>query len=150
VGALRAFVQRLSPESRYLRFHGTVTDLSDEQWEYLVSADGWNHVAVVAWVGRKVVGVGRYIRLEQPRDTAEVAFVVADSLQMRGLGSLLRDELVTAATRAGIRTFRAEVMRENRGMRRLLRTSSLRVVSDGNDTIEVRLNQGPRPDSLVA
>ncbi len=150
VGALRAFVQRLSPESRYLRFHGTVTDLTDEQWEYLVSADGWNHVAVVAWMGRNVVGVGRYIRLEQARDTAEVAFAVADPVQKRGLGSLLRDELVTAARRAGIRAFRAEVMQENRGIRQLLRTSSLRLVSDANDTIEVRLNQEPGPDSLVA
>ncbi len=150
MAALRLFVQCLSPESRYLRFHGTVTDLSEEQWRYLVSADGWNHVAVVAWKGRAVVGVGRYIRLQQPPDAAEVAFVVADALQMRGLGSLLRDELVTAARRAGIRSFRAEVMRENRGMRRLLRTSSLWLVSDANDTIEVRLQVEPRPDLLVA
>ncbi len=151
VRALRAFVQALSPESRYLRFHGIVTDLSEAQWKYLVSADGWNHVAVVAWIGRRIVGVGRYIRLEQAHDTAEVSFVVADGLQRRGLGRLLRDELVAVAVRSGIRSFRAEVMPENRGMRRLLRDSSLHVVMDTGDTIEVSLDQrDTRPEPLVA
>jgi len=151
VPALRAFVQALSPESRYLRFHGTVTDLSEAQWKYLVSADGWNHVAVVAWIGRRVVGVGRYIRFEDAPDTAEVSFVVADDLQRRGLGSLLRDELVTAAVRAGIRSFRAELMPENRGMRRLLQAPSLRVVRNTGDTVELSLDQAyARAEPLVA
>jgi len=151
VAALRAFVQALSPESRYLRFHGTVTDLSEAQWKYLVSADGWNHVAVVAWIGRRVVGVARYIRLEHPPDAAEVSFVVSDDLQRRGLGSLLRDELLAAAVRAGIRSFRAELMPENRGMRRLLQAPSLRVVSNTGDTVELSLDQAcARPEPLVA
>ncbi len=151
VAALRAFVQSLSAESRYLRFHGIVTDLSEAQWKYLVSADGLDHVAVVAWIGRRIVGVGRYIRLEHAHDTAEVSFVVADSLQRRGLGSLLRDELVALALRSGIRSFRAEVMAANQGMRRLLRASSMNVVKDMGDTIEVSLDQADsRPEPLVA
>jgi len=141
VGALRAFVRRLSPESRYLRFHASVTDLSDAQWKYLVSADGTNHVAIVAWRRRRLVAVGRYIRLASPSDTAEISFVVADELQRRGLGSLLRDELVAIALRSGIRVFRAEVMADNRGMRRLLRHSSLQVLSDSGGVIEVALDQ---------
>ena len=139
--ALRAFLQKLSPESRYLRFHAHVSELSEAQWKYLVSADGQDHVAVLAWIGRRVVGVGRFIRLEQFPDKAEVAFVVADALQRRGLGSLLRDELLAAAGRSGIRSFRAEVMDENRGMRRLLQTPALRMVSDVDGVIEVRLER---------
>jgi RimJ/RimL family protein N-acetyltransferase len=145
--ALRAFLHELSPESRYLRFQAHVSDLSEAQWKYLVSADGRNHVAVIAWIGRVVVGVGRFIRLDQS-DKAEVAFVVADALQRRGLGSLLRDELLAAASRSGIRSFRAEVMEGNRGMRRLLRTPSLRMESDVDGVIELRLapqNAGGEP-----
>ncbi|HXX30784.1 MAG TPA: GNAT family N-acetyltransferase [Myxococcaceae bacterium] len=149
VAALRAFVRRLSPESRYLRFHGSVTDLSEAQWKYLVSADGWDHVAIVAWMGRRVVGVARYIRLDGSPDRAEVSFVVADALQRRGLGSLLRDRLVAMALRAGIRFFRAEVMAENRGMRRLLRHSSLEILSDADGVIEVGLvPRGSAPGTL--
>ena len=146
--ALRAFLQKLSPESRYLRFHAHVSELSDAQWKYLASADGRNHVAVLAWMGRRVVGVGRFIRLEQFPDKAEVAFVVADALQRRGLGSLLRDELLAAAGRSGIRSFRAEVMDENRGMRRLLQTPALRMESDVDGVIELSLerqNSGGEP-----
>jgi GNAT superfamily N-acetyltransferase len=140
VAALRAFVQRLSPESRYLRFHASVSDFSQAQWEYLASVDGWNHVAVVAWIGPAVVGVGRFIRLEGAAEKAEVAFAVADALQRRGLGSLLLEELVAAAVRSGILSFRAEVLAENRGIRRLLLRSSLRVVADGENAIEVALD----------
>ena len=119
IAALRSFVQGMSPESRYLRFHASVTDLSEAQWQYLVSADGRNHVAVVAWCGD-------------------------------GLGVLLRDELVAAARGAGIRSFRAEVLAGNRGIRRLLR-QSMDVVSDVDNVLEVALDQDRRlPEPLTA
>ena len=150
IAALRSFVQGMSPESRYLRFHASVTDLSEAQWQYLVSADGRNHVAVVAWCGDAVVGVGRYIRLEDSPDKAEVAFAVTDAVQRRVLGFLLRDELVAAARGAGIRSFRAEVLAGNRGIRRLLR-QSMDVVSDVDNVLEVALDQDRRlPEPLTA
>jgi RimJ/RimL family protein N-acetyltransferase len=148
VAALRDFLQHLSPESRYFRFQGTLTDLSEAEWQYLVSADGWNHVAILAWSGSVVVGVGRFIRLEPESDRAEVAFAIADAFQRRGLGSLLRDELVAAGTQSGIRLFRAEVLAQNRGIRGLL-CHSLRVVSDVDGAIEVALGlEDARPASL--
>lgn len=151
IAALRAFMRQLSPASRYLRFHAAVTNLSEAQWQYLVSADGKNHAAVVAWREGEVVGEGRYIRLKDSPDEAEVAFAVADGLQRRGLGSLLCKELVIAARRSGIRRFRAEVLAENSGMRRLLRSSSLRVVSEFEDTLQVALDQeSARPVSRMA
>jgi hypothetical protein len=140
VAALRAFLQHLSPESRYLRFHGSVNDFSQAEWEYLASVDGWNHVALIAWIGSSVVGVGRFIRLEHAAEKAEVAFAVADAVQRRGLGRLLLEELVVAALRSGIRTFRAEVLAGNRGIRSLLLRSSLRVLTDGEGAIEVALD----------
>lgn len=140
IAAFRAFMCGLSPKSRYLRFHAAVTDLSEAQWQYLVAADGRDHVGLVAWNGDVVVGVACYFRLKDSPEKAEVAFAVADALQRRGLGSLLCKELVIAARHAGIRSFRAEVLAENRGMRRLLRGSFLRVVSDLEDAIEVALD----------
>jgi len=119
--------------------------------ESLVRVDGWNHVALIAWAGPVIVGVARFIRLKGRPDQAEVAFAVADSYQRRGLGSLLRDELVAAAGQAGVRVFRAEVMGENRGMRRLFRTPSLHVVSDAGGVIEARLeHQQIRREALIA
>jgi RimJ/RimL family protein N-acetyltransferase len=151
IAALRSFLKGMSPESRYLRFHASVTDLSEAQWQYLVSADGWNHVAVVAWRGAVVVGVGRYIRLEDSPDKAEVAFAVTDAVQRRGLGTLLRDELVAAARGAGIRSFRAEVLAGNTGIRRLLRKSSMTVVSDFDNVLEVAFDQErPLSEPLMA
>jgi GNAT superfamily N-acetyltransferase len=141
VAALRAFVQGLSAESRYLRFHASVSDFSAAEWNYFASVDGFNHVAVIAWIGADIVGVGRYIRLKQAGDKAEVAFAVTDALQRRGLGTLLLAELVALAARSGVRQFRAEVLSGNSGIRGLLLGSSLRVVSDGDGAIEVALEE---------
>ena len=149
IAALRAFMHRLSPESRYLRFHSAVSKLSETQCQYLVSADGKDHVALVAWKEGVVIGEGRYIRLKNSPDEAEVAFAVADALQRRGLGSLLCKELVIAARRSGIRSFRAEVLAENRGMRKLLRSSSLRVVSELEDAVEGALDQQSAPSGWL-
>jgi GNAT superfamily N-acetyltransferase len=133
VNELKAGLLRLSPETRIKRFHTPVTRLSDEQWRYLTEVDGHNHVAYVACLEEHfedaapgtIVGVGRFIRDVKEPNVAEVAFVVHDRCQRRGVGRALRDRIREEALARGIDFFRAHVLASNLGIRRLLQTPTL-------------------------
>jgi GNAT superfamily N-acetyltransferase len=71
--------------------------------------------------GVQLIGVGRYEPSEEP-DAAEVALVVEDGWQGRGLGAILLETVLAAAEARGIRRFRAYVLAENHRMLRLLAT----------------------------
>lgn len=122
--ALASGFERLSPRSRYLRFHTAVEQLSEQQLAYLTEVDQVDHVA---WVAQDVdqpdepgIGVARFIRLDDEPTVAEAAVTVLDEYQGRGLGSELLHVLAAAAVRRGITTFRAYVLGENRSMLALL------------------------------
>src|SRR5690606_8600522 len=109
---LVAFHARLSPETVYFRFFTAKPALSDEQVERFTDDD---RVALVAELGDRLVAVARY----DPRpgtDTAEVAFVVADEHQGRGIGTVLLEQLAAAARERGITRFVAEAQADNRRM----------------------------------
>jgi RimJ/RimL family protein N-acetyltransferase len=80
-----------------------------------------NHVAIVAIAeeaGSKViVGGSRYIVFEPGR--AEMAFVVIDTWQGRGVGSVLMRNLINIASIAGLNELTAEVLPENTAMRKV-------------------------------
>jgi RimJ/RimL family protein N-acetyltransferase len=63
----------------------------------------------------ELIAVGRYDALDEP-DTVEVAFVVQDDWQNRGLGTLLFDAILRAATARSYHRFRAYVLADNRRM----------------------------------
>jgi GNAT superfamily N-acetyltransferase len=105
----------LSAHSVYLRFFSVHPRLSDAEVARFTTVDGVNRLALVATVGDRLIGVGRFDR-EAGNPEAEVAFVVADEYQHHGIGSLLLDELVRAARARGVRVFRAETLSENRPM----------------------------------
>ena len=92
-----------------------------------MNIDFVNHVALVALIdedGRSVIaGGGRYI-VVQPGQ-AEIAFVVVDEYQGRGIGRALMRHLTSIASAAGLRTFIAEVLPENTAMLQLFKTSGL-------------------------
>jgi GNAT superfamily N-acetyltransferase len=137
-GMRRAFA-RLSRETRYQRFHAHVSDLPERAWTYLTHVDGHHHVALVARVGSRIVGVARFIRLRDAVDGAEIAFVVADDFQRRGLGRALRQALLAEARRRGIAWFQATVLPDSVGIRRLLMEPPLSLISDRGDQLVVRL-----------
>ena len=60
-------------------------------------------------------------------DSAEVAFVVRDDHQGRGLGSILLEHLAAAARENGLRRFEAEVLVENHAMVRVFREAGYQV-----------------------
>jgi acetate---CoA ligase (ADP-forming) len=111
-----AFFYRLSSRSIYLRFHHVLTDLSKEEAHQYASVDYDNTFAVVAVQGEgpeeKIIGVGRYWRLPSP-EKAEVALVVEDPHQHKGIGTHLLEQLCFAAQEHGIDIFEAQVLPES-------------------------------------
>lgn len=139
---LRVAFRALSARSRYQRFLGPVSELSDSHWRYLCDVDGRDHVAFVAFDGEShAVGVARFIRQWTAPSVAEVAITVADAWQRRGLGSLLMALLVETARSVGVDAFVAYALPNNVGIRRLLaRHGRPRVsVVGGEETIVVQL-----------
>ncbi|CAM3782403.1 GNAT family N-acetyltransferase [Smaragdicoccus niigatensis] len=111
---LVAFHSRLSDETRYLRYFGPYPTLSEQDVYRATHVDHRNRVALISQLGDDIIAVGLY---EANADgSAEVAFVVADEHQGRGLGSILLEHLAGAAAENGIDTFVAEVLARNRAM----------------------------------
>lgn len=113
-------LRRLSPDSRYLRFHAEIDELSDEQLDYLTRVDHRDHEALVALdldrPDRPGVGVARYIRDPHEPEVAEAAITVADEYHGRGAGTLLLGALAARARTCGIRVFRNYVLGHNQAM----------------------------------
>jgi RimJ/RimL family protein N-acetyltransferase len=131
--ALADAFERLSPLSRYRRFFTPMTRLSSTMLRALTEIDYVDRFAWVAFACEDerthLVGVSRYIRLDDPQ-TAEVAVVVVDPYQGRGIGTLLLDALVLEALRGGICRFHGSLLAENRPMRTLLEGAEARFTRD--------------------
>src|SRR6202050_4541544 len=114
--------EKLGEQSRYRRFFTVMPELPDATLKAAVEVDHVNHEALVALplLAAEIVGEGRFIRLPDQPDTAEVGVTVIDAWQGRGLGSALLARLSERASEAGIEYFTAEVLAENRTMLALL------------------------------
>ena len=129
-------MERLSDESRRLRFLTAKPRLSSRELDYLTEVDQVDHIALVAVPAEapeRIVGVARSVRLDEDPELAEFAIVVGDHLQGRGLGRLLAERLVDAAQAQGIRRFTAIVLPENTRAIGLVRSIARRLtwVGDG-------------------
>lgn len=112
---LRVFWSRLSSQTLYYRFFTPHVTLSDSDVERFTVVDQMTRGALVAIIGEDMVAVARWER--RPGQTvAEVAFVVEDAHQGRGIGSVLLEHLASAARERGVRRFEAEVLAQNRQM----------------------------------
>ena len=120
---LVAFHAGLSERTRYLRYFGPYPRMPPRDVAYFTTVDHHDRVAIVAVLGEDIIAVGRYDRLSAVGDghSAEVAFVVADAHQGRGLGSVLLEHLAAAAVDTGVNRFVAEVLAENQAMVRVFR-----------------------------
>jgi GNAT superfamily N-acetyltransferase len=148
-------LRRLSPASRYLRFHRIVDELSDEQLDELTDLDHVDHEAIVAIdlerPDRPGVGVARYIREPYEPEVAEAAITVADEYHGQGAGTLLLGALSSRARENGVEVFRNYVMDGNAAMlevfdhlgaRRQLETSGMWRVD-----LPLPEHEGDLPDS---
>jgi RimJ/RimL family protein N-acetyltransferase len=119
------FHDQLSPETTHLRFFSPHPELSVAEVERFTHVDHRDREALVAVSDGEIVAVARFDRLTDP-EQAEVAFVVADSWQGRGLGTLLYDHLAERARRLGVRRFVAEALAHNRRMLAVFRRAGAR------------------------
>lgn len=134
---LRVGLAKLSPQSRYLRFHTPVVELTEEQLRYLTEVDFKTHVAWVAIdpyaIDEPGMGVARYVRLDDDETVAEAAITVADAYQGRGVGSLLLGILARTARENGIETFRSYVLSENTPMLRIFQRLGASIITPEED-----------------
>jgi RimJ/RimL family protein N-acetyltransferase len=117
--------ERLSRHTAYQRFFTVLRRLPSDWYHFFANVDYVRRLALVVEretvAGVQLIGVGRYEPAEE-LDTAEVAFVVEDGWQGRGLGGILLEAVLGAADARGIRRFRAYVQADNHRMLRLLAT----------------------------
>jgi acyl-CoA hydrolase/RimJ/RimL family protein N-acetyltransferase len=122
----------LSQQTIYYRFMSRTKRIPRKQMRNFVYVNHRSEVAIVGTVpeahGEEIVAIGRYY-LNEKTNLAEVAFVVRDSWQDKGIGSFLFSYLATIARQNGISGFTAEVLRENAAMQRVFRKSEFKVTS---------------------
>jgi GNAT superfamily N-acetyltransferase len=144
---LLRFHGRLSPQTVYLRFFSPHPQLSDEEVDRFTHVDYEDRVALVAEDDDDLVAVARYDRVAGT-DEAEVAFVVQDDNQGRGVATLLLERLAAMARHQGIGRFVAQTMLQNQRMLRVFRDAGFdRTTSSADGIVQVVLQIAERPDS---
>lgn len=120
----REFVRELSPTSRYFRFHSVLKELTSPMLERFTHVNYPDDMALIATIpedtGEREIGVARYARYPGT-DRAEIAVVVADAWQGKGIGARLLVDLRAFAIDAGIRHLEASVLPGNTRMLELAR-----------------------------
>lgn len=132
----QAFVQGLSPASRYFRFLDTIKSLSAPMLKHFTEIDYDRHMAIIAVRDRdgepEEIGVTRYV-VTEPADTCEFAIVVADAWQGLGLGRILLQTLIEIARRRGLRSMFGDVLGSNRRMLDFVAKLGFRTDADAGD-----------------
>jgi RimJ/RimL family protein N-acetyltransferase len=120
---LHTFYGRLSEHTAYQRFFTALRRLPPDWAHFFANVDYHRRLALVAEAdvaGKpELIGVGRYESSERD-DVPEVAFVVADAWQGKGLGTVLLRDVLRAAVARGFHRFRAYVLADNVRMLDLL------------------------------
>ncbi len=110
---LRKMLSRLSRETIHQRFHLPMPRVPEWALAYLTDVDHYDKESLVALVGDEIVGQAMYVRQEARE--AEMAIVVEDRWQSRGIGRLLLSRLAEEAGCRKIEAFTGTVLGENRG-----------------------------------
>ena len=142
-----AFVRGLSLESRYQRMLSGGTKITPEWIDSMTHIDYHRHMAfavtcVIDGV-EQFVGVGRYV-VDAARPGADVALVIADAWQGRGLGRRLLATLLEHAQTAGVREAVGVVLATNKAMLRLARSMHFAVTPEPGDATVVRIRRDLR------
>ncbi len=142
--ALVAFHAGLSDHTRYLRYFSAYNHMSERDSSASppsTTSTGWRWSSCSA---ARSSASGASTGSTDPTE-AEVAFVVADAHQGRGIGSVLLEHLAAAARERGIRRFMAEVLAENGRMVRVFVDAGYQA-SHQYDYGVVHLEFDDRPD----
>ncbi|MFC5178804.1 GNAT family N-acetyltransferase [Nocardioides taihuensis] len=129
------FYSRVSDESKYYRFFSPMPRLSDRDVARFTQVDHQARVAFIVLLQSQMIAVGRYDLVKDGE--AEVAFLVEDAHQGRGIGQLLLEHLAQAGRERGIERFTAEVLPDNQAMIHTFRDAGYRVVSHYDEGVMV-------------
>jgi acetyltransferase len=146
----QAFVEGLSPSSRYFRFLDTLASLSPKMLTHFTEVDYDRHMALIAVHDHDRVptqiGVTRYVATESG-DSCEFAIVVADQWQHRGVGGILLRTLIDVARQKGLKTMFGDVLASNQTMFTFVARMGFRTepVSDDPRLRRVTLALSPQP-----
>jgi acetyltransferase len=142
---LTALYQRLSEKTAYQRFFTVMRRLPPDWARVLARVDYDRTMAIVATDDAgQLVAVARYA--VGADGAAEIAIVVQDAWQNRGLGTLMLPELLAYGRERGIATFRAYVLAENARMLDLLgRVGRITGRTQEAGVVVVRMAPGPPP-----
>jgi Acyl-CoA synthetase (NDP forming) len=120
---LVSFYEQVSDESKYYRFFAPYPRLSAKDVHRFTHHDFVDRVGLAATVGGEFIATVRYDRIDAegrpasaPADEAEVAFLVQDAHQGRGVASALLEHIAAVARERDIRRFAAEVLPANNKM----------------------------------
>lgn len=128
--ALQDMFYNLSDESTYRRFMSFKRSHPHEEMQELVNLDYEQSVGFVACAGDdQIVGMGRY-DVDPRSHLGDVAFVVRDDWQSKGVGTALMQRMVEIARARGMGGFVADVLLENKAMMGLLQHSGLKLAID--------------------
>nr|WP_107069646.1 bifunctional GNAT family N-acetyltransferase/acetate--CoA ligase family protein [Streptomyces sp. NRRL F-4428] len=156
-GRLVSFYEQVSDESKYYRFFAPYPRLSARDVHRFTHHDHVDRVGLAATVGEEFIGTVRYDRIgpdgrpaSAPADEAEVAFLVQDAHQGRGVASALLEHIGAVARERGIRRFAAEVLPANTKMIKVFTDAGYqqkRSFEDGS--VHLTLDLEPTAESLA-
>ncbi|UGY94043.1 bifunctional GNAT family N-acetyltransferase/acetate--CoA ligase family protein [Streptomyces gobiensis] len=156
-GRLVSFYEQVSDESKYYRFFAPYPRLSDRDVRHFTQHDYVDRVGLAATVGGEFIGTVRYDRVDEtgrpasaPADGAEVAFLVQDAHQGRGVASALLEHIAACARERGVRRFTAEVLPANNKMIKVFTDagySQKRSFEDGS--VHLTFDLEPTAESLA-
>jgi acyl-CoA synthetase (NDP forming)/RimJ/RimL family protein N-acetyltransferase len=154
---LVSFYEQVSDESKYYRFFAPYPRLSDRDVHRFTHHDYVDRVGLAVTVGGEFIATVRYDRIDDrgrpasaPADEAEVAFLVQDAHQGRGVASALLEHIAAVARERGIRRFAAEVLPANNKMIKVFRDAGYtqqRSFEDGS--VHLTLDLEPTAESLA-
>ncbi|MFI7327954.1 GNAT family N-acetyltransferase [Streptomyces rubiginosohelvolus] len=154
---LVSFYEQVSDESKYYRFFAPYPRLSDRDVHRFTHHDYVDRVGLAVTIGGEFIGTVRYDRIDDrgrpasaPADEAEVAFLVQDAHQGRGVASALLEHIAAVARERGIRRFAAEVLPANNKMIKVFRDGGYtqrRSFEDGS--VHLTLDLEPTERSLA-
>ncbi|HUS90669.1 MAG TPA: GNAT family N-acetyltransferase [Phycisphaerae bacterium] len=128
--ALAEMLYSLSNQSVRTRFFSHTVTFPHRDVQKLTNIDYRNDLAIVGCVpdpaGERIVAIAQYF-LDPQTQAAEVAFIVQDELQQRGMGTFLLDYLAQTARQRGVKRFYAKVLPANKAMLAVFHNSGYKV-----------------------
>jgi len=137
---LQAGYMCLSKRSRYYRFLTFQKKLNDKQLKYLTEIDYIKHFAPGARLASqygKGIGIGRFVRIAEEPDTAEVGLITIDAYQQKGLSTLFLQLLAQYARQNKLRIFRGYVLEDNHKLLNFVRHFHANISWEGGPVLKV-------------